>query len=164
MTNITQYYFAFSFLFISLMSCKKDDTDEPANTNEVNATVVLSSGGTVTISAKGTKAILGLSSPLGGPGYIDGTNSANAAVYINLYPAITMTGTFGFNQGYTCQYRPDVTSMTSPIYTNSGIDPGSITITTVNDHYLEGSFSAICRYQGDSVIVSGTFKGNTIGK
>jgi hypothetical protein len=55
----------------------------------------------------------------------------------------------------------------TPIFSNSGINKGSITFTVVNDHHLEGYFNAIslcnspgCAFGIDSVIIAGTFKGD----
>lgn len=144
-------------------ACNKNKDVVAPNNNEVNATVLLSNGQTVTISAEGTKAILGLSGYFGSPGFIDGTNDANAAVYINVYPSISSTGTFDYAHGFQCEYRPNVGSTTTPIYTMLGGAPGSITFTSVSSTYLEGSFTARCRTTTDSVIVSGTFKGDFIG-
>lgn len=166
MKIITCHTIALSILLCFFSGCKKNsDTPSPVNNNEMNATVLLSNGSTVIINARGTKAILGVSGPLGSPGYIEGTNETNNAVYINLFPAITRPGTFNYAQGYRCQYRVNTTSNNTPIYENWSNTAGSITITTVNDSYLEGSFTAVCRYPpSDSVVISGTFKGNIIGK
>ena len=155
-----------SLVIISIIfyACKKDGQSTlPPNNNQIIATIVLSSGSILNINASGSKAILGLFSGFGGPGYIDGTNAANAAVYINVYPKISSTGTInGRNAGFWCQYRQNVTSFSTPIYENSGASSGSITFTSVSNLYLEGSFNAVCRNGTDSVIVSGTFKGDYI--
>ena len=149
---------------IIFCACKKDSSPTlPPNHNEVSATIILSNGSSNTFNASGPKARLGLFSGFSGPGYIDGTNAANAAVYINVYPKISSTGTInGRNAGFWCQYRQNVTSNSTPIYENSGASSGSITFTSVSNQYLEGSFNAVCRNGTDSVIVSGTFKGDYI--
>ena len=150
-------------LFISFfISCKKKNV-EPPNNNIVKATVVLSSGSTININATGSKALIGCAS-FGGGTYVDGTNEANAAVYISLYSTnfscVTSPGTYGFH----CQYRSNVADPNTPIYGNSG---GSITFTVINDHYMEGSFTAVCQcitpvciLNVDSVVVTGSFKGD----
>ncbi len=146
-------------LFIS--GCTKDNPLAPAaNNNEVNAQVLLSSGTTVNIQAKGSKARMALYSYLGGPGYIQGTNDAGNMVIINLYPSISHTGSFGTGQGFSCQYRPDGLSGSSPIYLNSGANSGQLVITSFSDNYIAGSYSAVCRNGSDSVTVTGTFKGD----
>ena len=147
-----------------MVGCKKDGP--PAlhpNHNEVNATVVFVSGPSIIINAKGTKAPLGLNSFWGSGSYVDGTNDANNAVYISIYPGITGPGTYNFTSGYRCEYRINATSGATPIYVNSGINGGSITFIKANTQEMEGSFTAVCRYGTDSVMVSGTFKGDYIG-
>ena len=103
---------------------------------------------------------------VGGNTHIDATNTSNAAVYMSIFvPAttcVTTPGTYNFN----CEYRVDVSSVSTPIYSNLlATNRGSITFTTINDHYMEGFFNAICRCASlgcgtDSVVVSGTFKGD----
>ncbi len=76
------------FLIMSIVysACKKDSQPTlPPNHNEVTATVVLSSGNIININANGSKALMGLRGFLGGPDYIEGTNAANAAVYIKTF-------------------------------------------------------------------------------
>ncbi len=151
-------------IIIITSACKKtNDALLPPNNNEVNASVVLSSGTTVIINAKGTKAPMGLSGVFGAPGFVDGTSASNAAVYIEIYPSISSTGTFVYAQGFRCQYRTNVADPNTPIYQNNGINAGSITFTTVNNNYIEGNFNAVCRLNTDSVIISGTFKGDYLG-
>lgn len=144
--------------------CKKNDSANlTSNNNIVNATVQLSNATVVSINAKGIKAPMGLSSPLGGGGYINGTSGTNAAVYLSFSPSITTVGTFDCANGFSCQYRQNVTSNSTPIFTSSSSDPGYIIFTAVSNNQLEGRFYAICRYNGDSVSVNGTFSGNIIG-
>ncbi len=146
---------------ISVSGCKKDNPFAPAaNNNEVIAQVLLSSGTTVNIQAKGSKARMAPYTFLGGPGYIQGTNDATNMVIINLYPSISQTGSFGIAQGFSCQYRPDGVSGSSPIYLNSGANSGQLVITSFSDHYIAGNYSAVCRYGTDSVTVTGTFRGD----
>jgi hypothetical protein len=134
--------------------------------NEFNATVVLLSGTTVNINARGNKALLGCGI-FGGSTYVDGTNVTNEAVYINVSDSIikcvsrarTYTDT-GIDV-ISCRYFPDATSQTAPVYTNNRKNPASVTFTTVSATYMEGSFNAVCyKTNLDSVRVTGTFKGN----
>jgi len=155
-------------LFIScFISCKKKFEITP-NNNVVKAMVVVSPTSTININAAGTKAVMGCSFWAGGS-YIGGTNEANAAVYITVYgtnfSCVSSPGTYSFN----CEYRKNVVDPATPIYSNNGINRGSITFTTINDHYMEGSFTAVCWCNSpgcvpgvDSVIVSGTFKGDRL--
>jgi hypothetical protein len=158
---------AFILLLLTgfFLSCKKKN-EAPPNKNEVKATVVVSPASTITINATGSKALMGCS--FGSGSYVDGTNEANAAVYIlYVYGAnlscVTIPGTYSFS----CEYRVNVADPNTPIYSNNGANPGSITFTTVNDHSMEGSFTAVCRCNSggcvfgvDSVVVTGTFKGD----
>jgi hypothetical protein len=165
MKIITCHTIALFILLCFFSGCKKNSgTPSPVNNNEMNATVLFTNGSTVTINARGTKAILGVSSPLGGSGYISGTNPSNAQVYISLFPKISTTGTFTTTQGYSCTYYVNAGSTSTPVYTTFGNSSGTLTILSVSDNYLEGSFNAVCRNGADSVTVTGTFKGNIIGK
>jgi hypothetical protein len=153
-----------SLIFVLAVGCKKDGPPAlPPNHNEVNATIIHISGPAITIQATGTKAPLGLNGWFGGGGYVDGTNDANNAVYISIYPGIAGPGTYDYTSGYRCEYRINATSGTTPIYMNSGANAGNIIFTKANRQEMEGSFTAVCRYGTDSVIVSGSFKGDYIG-
>ena len=150
------------FLFI-LLSCNKKSSSSP-NNNEVKATVVFSNGTTLNINATGNKALLGCGS-MGGGTHVDGINESNAGVLISVYLNSTMcvskAGTYsGMNFG--CQYRTDVYSGSSPIYTNNnnGAINGSITFVAIDASHMEGYFNAVCYMNSDSVMVNGTFKGD----
>ena len=156
------------FLLVSsFATCKKGSDDPPPNNNEVKATILLPSGNTININATTTKALMGCSiSLVGGSTHIDATNSANAAVYMSIFvPATTCVTTPG-TYNFICEYRVDISSASTPIYSNlTATNRGTITFTTINDHYMEGFFNAICRCASagcgtDSVVVSGTFKGD----
>lgn len=154
-------------------SCKKQNDVIPPNTNEVNATVVVSPTSTITINAKGSKAKMGCSL-WGGGTFINGTNDANAAVIISYVygsgsSCVKTPGTYNFS----CEYRKNVGAPNTPIWSNVPVNGGSITnrgsitLTVANDHYYEGYFNAVakCASSGicgdvDSVIINGTFKGN----
>ena len=160
----TIFLFAASFYIFFIQACsKKSNAVLPPNNNEVNATVVLSPTSTININAKGTKAPMGLNGWFGGGGYVDGTNDAGNAVVISIFSGIAGPGTYDYAGGYRCEYRINATSGTTPIYTNSGANAGSIIFTKADATSMEGSFAAVCRYGTDSVIVSGTFKGDYIG-
>ena len=148
-------------------ACKKKPDAAPPNTNEVNATVVVSPTSTITINAKGSNAKLGCSF-WGGGNFISGTNETNAAIYIAYVngsgaSCVSNPGTYNFS----CEYRKNGTDSNTPIWSNNGANRGSITFTAINDHYMEGFFNAVsrCNYGScvigvDSVIINGTFKGN----
>lgn len=149
-------------LIIWFISCK-DNKVEPLNNNEFKAEVLLSSGAIVKIVATGKKALIECS--LLGNTFLEGTNEANAAVYLsnNGQKCINNTGTYSF----VCQYRVNAVNQNTPIFTSLADNPGSITFTQINDHYMEGNFTATCLCESpgctfgiDSVVVSGSFKGN----
>lgn len=153
-------------LISCFISCKKGN-DVPPNNNEMKATVVVSPASTININATGSKARMGCSF-LGGGTFVAGTNEVNAAVYISYvystnFSCVSSPGTYNFS----CEYRKNVADPNTPIYSNNGMNPGSITFTVINDHYMEGSFTAVsrcnspgCAFGVDSVIISGTFKGD----
>lgn len=154
----------FLLLIICFISCKTDV--EPPNDNEMHATVILSPGNSIIINAKGTKTLIGCSL-FGGGTFIQGTSESDAAVYLTILGSTNCISSPGI-YGFTCEFRKNVADPNTPIYSNYlGDNHGSITFSEVNDNYVEGFFNATCRcfspgctYDVDSVIVSGSFKGN----
>jgi hypothetical protein len=150
------------FIIVTIFGgCSKKPTVRP-NHNQIVATVLLSSGQTVTVTGNGTSAIMGCSS-FGGGSYIDATDPVNGKVYLNIhnnFSCITAPGTYT----YQCQYRKAV-GPNEAIYQNQA-GKGSITYATASNNLIEGSFAAVCKcvspecVAGDSVIVSGTFRGD----
>src|SRR5215204_2417549 len=141
------------------LGCKKQPPALPPNHNEFKATVVLVSGSTVTINAAGAKAKMGCA-PWGGGTYVNGTSETNARVYCSAYSSgiacVIAPGTYQCS----CEYRPDATSSTTPGYGSTAAHPGSITFTVFDANHMEGYFDAVCTNNTDSVVVSGTFKGD----
>jgi hypothetical protein len=135
--------------------------DEPPNNNEIKATVFVSPSNTVVINATGQKANLIKCVTLGGGTFVGGTNENNAAVYITVYETgiRCVSDPGSYDSTFFCQYRPNVEDPATPIYGNTS---GSITFTTITDNYMEGFFSAVCSNGLDSVIVTGTFKGDRV--
>ncbi|HMG69244.1 MAG TPA: hypothetical protein VK588_16215 [Chitinophagaceae bacterium] len=150
---------AIFLIFIACSSCKKGRDDIPVKKTEFKATILLSSGALVTINATGSNAQMG-NSFFGGGTFVDGVNEKNDAVYTSSYTSslqsITSPGTYSFS----CEYRPDISSSTTPIYSNNSSNPGSITFTSINSNYMEGHFNAVCWSGVDSVTVTGSFKGD----
>lgn len=155
-----------AFGAVCFWGCKKNNVEVVQKMTEVKATIVVSPTNTININSTGSNAKMGCSSSGGGT-YVDGTNEANAAVYISLYASgfscVTSPGTYNFS----CQYRKNVADPNTPIFSNNGINPGSITFTSINGHHMEGSFTAVCWCNSsgcvfgvDFVNVSGTFKGD----
>lgn len=149
-----------SGLVILLISCKKEGTPATlAKNNELKATVIFASGDTVKINALGSKLVMGCGL-LSGASFLAGTDEMNRAVYLTAYTSnfscITSPGTYMFS----CEYRLNTMSQSTPIYTNTVVsDRGNITFTTVDGKHVEGYFHALCKSGNDSVFVQGTFKG-----
>ena len=151
--------FTLLVLIIIFNACKKKN-DEPPNNNELKATVVVSPVKTVIIDAKAEKAIMGCANIFGNTyTYIDGIGESDAALYITVVDAniqcITGPGTYSMD----CEYRVNVNDQSTPIFVDQA---GSITFTAINEKYMEGFFNAVCVYGIDSVVVSGTFKGDRL--
>jgi hypothetical protein len=150
-------------LFLTLItiafcfSCKKKYPD--LNHNEFKATVLFSSGTILYVNAKGPRTYMGCGGYNGTA--IQGTAENNSAVYCSLYngiQCITAPGTYPFS----CEYRVEAAS--GDTYLNNGTaHPGSLTFTVNNKTNMEGYFDAVCKdHNGDSVTVTGTFKGDYI--
>jgi len=158
-----------ALLTVFSIACNKKNDTAPPNTNEFNATVLLTTGATVTINAKGSNAKMGCAI-LGGGNYVNGINSDNASVYLSyIYDGsgsascVSSPGTYNL----VCEFRKNVAVTNTPIWRSSGMNRGSITFIVINDHYMEGHFNAVstcfsggCVYGVDSVVITGTFKGN----
>lgn len=69
------------------------------------------------------------------------------------------TGTYPI---FACAYVPNSNTDNHLIYTGEGVyNKGSVTITKLDEKYVEGYFNAVCkntRNPSDSVFVKGTFK------
>ena len=155
-------------VFIS--ACSKDNGTTSQGNNEVNATIVTSTG-TININAKGTKAIVKCSyTLLGVSNYVYGANDNNAAVSINIInpanPNATITSPGTYNM--SCEYKMNKADPNAGYFLINGLNAGSITVTAANDHHMEGNFTSVarcaggngCVYNKDSVLISGTFKGD----
>ncbi len=161
------FFITTAFIAVCFWGCKKNNVAVVQNMTEVKATVVVSPSSTITINATGSNAKMGCA-VLGAGTYVEGTNEANAAVYISYVNyanslCVTSPGTYNFS----CEYRKNVADPNTPIFSNNGINRGSITFTSINDHHMEGSFTAVCWCNSsgcvfgvDFVNVSGTFKGD----
>ena len=152
-------------ILIVLFSCNKKSSPPP-NNNEVNATVIVSPSTSVIIDAKGNKARMVRCVILGGGTYIEGSNGDNAAVLIHAYSSTSSCVTSPGNYYFYCEYRPNLNDINTPIFSSSS---AFMTFAKISDEYMEGTFSAVCTctslgcaFGVDSVIVTGTFKGDFI--
>jgi hypothetical protein len=150
----------YSILLLLFISCKKEDNSQGTLyvNNQFNATVIHLSD-TTKINANGLNARIGCST-YGISTYAYGTDFNNQRVSFSLpVGCISNPGTFTI---FSCEFRPNNNSQTSPIYENIGVsDPGSITFTKMSGNYAEGYFNAVCKIRNtsDSVFVKGNFKG-----
>jgi len=158
----------FLLLTASFTTCKKGKTSPP-NNNELKATVILSSGSTLNFNATGVKVKMEPCSTFGfGFGTsVEATTENNHAIFLTAYgttPCITVPGTYST---FSIQYRPNVTDPNTAIYEGGG-NASSVTFTAINDHTMEGHFTAVvcrcistgCVSGVDYVTITGTFKGN----
>ena len=139
-------------------SCKKNNA-VATNDNEIMANIVVASGGSFNLNAKGSDAsfikgrTLELTQLNGGDG--------NQLITIS-FNNVSDTGTYP----YDCIYQVNHYSTQTPIYENSGFwvtQPGSVTINILNGNHIEGSFTAVGKMglgATDSAIINGTFKGD----
>lgn len=145
---------------VALVFCKRDNTPGLDADNLIKANVMLSSGQAVTINATGVNAKL--QCVLFGTSALDAKDISNRyfrmAVARPVGKCVETAGTYAAN----VDYRPDVTSVNSPIYSNNGISDstGTITYTIVRKDWVEGHFNVKGYYQNDSVVIAGTFKGH----
>ena len=155
---------AITLLTIMLYSCD-DKTVDPKKFNEIIAEIVdVTPGHTLNFKATGSNTTMGcdiynIST------FISGTdvNNANATIHISVTQCVTSEGNYGI-QGYYDRskrneaYDPDFTSKQN----------GSITFTKLDGKHIEGNFNVVlyCVFpynncdEKDSVIVSGSFKGD----
>jgi hypothetical protein len=155
-----------AIMTIMLYSCDNKTVD-PENSNEIIAEIVdVTPGHTLNFKATGTNAelecdIYGVLTSINGTD----VNNANANIEILVPQCVTSAGTYAM---LNCFYdRNKIRSAHEPDFTAYR---GIITFTKVDGKYIEGNFNAVlyCDYpynqcdEKDSVIVSGTFKGNKI--
>lgn len=148
-----------ALLTIIFFSCSSEN-EKPWESNEMNAEIIqVSPNPIITFKATGSNVQLGcgilpISTGISG---IDFNN--NIAIYFSLDQCAKSPGTYSIQSRYE-----------SPIYQLSGFEGGqsdSITITKLDDKYIEGFFDIVfyCNHPdnecnvNDSIIVRGTFKG-----
>ncbi|MFT3907791.1 MAG: hypothetical protein QM737_00065 [Ferruginibacter sp.] len=139
------------FILILFYSCEKKDPGVYKNqTNHMEATVVLSSGSTVTFNETGQNVTLGISTIM--YNYF-GTviNEQEQQVYMSDYG-------IDFKGGYSPYYNTD-----NPIrYENDSIPGDTIIYTNINGIHREGNFHFTCVRHFpslDTVVINGSFKG-----
>ena len=157
---------AMLFMAIVLYSCDNKTVD-PKKFNEIIAEIVeVTPGHTLNFKATGTNAKMGcdiysIST------FISGTdkNNANATIDISVTQCVRSEGTYSIEGFYDRSktndaFLPDFTSKQN----------GTITFIKLDGKHMEGNFSVVvyCIFpynncaEKDSVIISGSFKGNQL--
>lgn len=149
----------------NFQSCKKS-SNPPVNNNVVSASVIVSPTQTIPFQFTGDKAHIGCGFTGNGPsiwGETDAFALLDLRVSNSTFTCVVAPGTYPL----ICEYRKNTHDPAGAIFSNFGRAPGSITFTVNDGNNIEGFFSAIswcqstgCNPATDSVIVSGTFKGN----
>jgi len=140
--------------------CNKNNNDAPTSQNHIYATITPVSGSPLIIDAVGDNAIFLDGGILPGVG-LQAKNDAHAQLDF-IIGDTPNPGVYPF----ILTYEVNSTSPTAPVYDNNPTyvsNPGSVNITAVSDHHIEGSFNATCKIglgSPDSVIINGTFKGD----
>ena len=95
--------------------------------------------------------------------YLEVSDDVNGLVSFTAFPAIKNPGTYN---NFSVQFRP-ARGQGLPDYDNfqltstAGLaNKGSVTFSSIKDDKMEGSFHAVCWARADTVIITGTFKGD----
>lgn len=151
----------FVFLLLTtLITCKKKSDKDPVNSNEFKAIIIRAPGDTIKINATGFNASF-CCCIIGGGTILKGADEANNVIYAKTAGCISDPGTYNFG----CEFGVS----NAGFYNAIGTNKGSITFTAISADYIEGYFNAVskcfwgsCNINVDSVIITGSFKGNTI--
>jgi hypothetical protein len=156
-----------------ITSCSKD---KPLDTSSNNVSATISIGSNAPFQFSATGATVKFYQDLYGGYDVEAIDANNSEIFIGIgnstqttgtYPFSTTPGTFG--TGGTFEFIKDVGSASQLVYWTSVTDPsytnrGSVTITVLNNHHIEGLFNASCRpdFTGGDVaqVSNGSFKIN----
>jgi hypothetical protein len=155
---------------ILITSCSKDNAPDTSS-NYVSATISIGNNAPFQVSATG--AVVKIYTAISGPSNfrIEAVDPNKNKLFIAV-DNVNQAGTYPItgNDGVTgngVTFIKDLGLTTQVIYWT--IDPsitnkGSVTITAFNKHYIEGTFTAICKNENNSSevaqISNGSFKGN----
>jgi len=150
-----------------ITSCSKDNTLD-ISSNNVSATISIGSNAPFQFSATG--AAVRTYPLIANPSTyrVEATDANNNNLIIGV-ENVTQTGTYPFtsNNGNGLTFVKNVGAPSQLTYGTS--DPsitnkGSVTITALNNHHIEGTFTASCKNDnntGEAAYISnGSFKGN----
>ena len=153
-----------------ITSCSKDKSpyNPDTSSNNVSATISIGNNAQFQFSVTGAEARMYplLANP---SSYRIEAKDANNNNLIISIENVTQTGTYPFTGnngiGNGLSFIKDLGSISQVSYRTS--DPsitnkGSVTITALNNHHIEGLFTAFCKNNntGDDAQVNGSFKGN----
>ena len=155
-----------------ITSCSKDKSPYTLDTssNTVSATISIGNNAPFQFSATGAAAIMYplLANP---SSYRIEAKDANNNNLIIAVENVTQTGTYPFTGnngiGNGLGFTKDAGSISQVTYLTS--DPsitnkGSVTITALNNHHIEGLFTAFCKSDNNTgevaQVSNGSFKGN----
>ena len=155
---------AVAFMTIMLCSCDNKTVD-PKKFNELIAEIVdVTAGQTLNFKATGTNVLMmcdiyNISTSISGTD----ANNANAYIDVEATQCVTTEGNYGI-QGY--YDRSKISEAFQPDFASTR--NGSITFSKVDGKHLEGNFYVVLYcvfpykncHEKDSVIVSGSFKGD----
>ena len=155
-----------------ITSCSKDKSPYNPDTSSNNVSATISIGNNAPFQFSATGAAAKIYTLLVNPSsYRIDAKDANNNNLIIAVENVTQTGTYPFTGnngiGNGLSFIKDVGSISQVTYSTS--DPsitnkGSVTITALNNHHIEGLFTAFCKNDnntGEAAQVSnGSFKGN----
>jgi hypothetical protein len=153
-----------------ITSCSKDNSPDTSS-NSISATISIGNNAPFQFSATGAaakfyQAISGTSNYR-----IEAIDPNNNKLFIAV-DNVTQTGTYPLTSndgvsGNALTFIKDLGSTSQVIYWTidpSITDKGSVTITALNNHYIEGMFTAFCKNDNNTGevahISNGSFKGN----
>ena len=154
-----------------ITSCSKDKSPYTPDTSSNNVSATISIGNNAPFQFSATGAAAKIYPLLASPStYRIEAINANNQLIIGI-ENVTQTGTYPFTGnngiGNGLSFIKDVGSISQVTYRTSDpsiINKGSVTITVLNNHHIEGVFTAFCKNDqntGEAAQVNnGSFKGN----
>ena len=155
-----------------IISCSKDKSPYNPDTSSNNVSATISIGNNAPFQFSATGAAAKIYTLLVNPSsYRIDAKDANNNNLIIAVENVTQTGTYPFTGnngiGNGLSFIKDVGSISQVTYRTSDpsiINKGSVTITILNNHFIEGVFTAFCKNDqntGEAAQVNnGSFKGN----
>ena len=152
-----------------ITSCSKD---KPLDTSSNNVSATISTGNNAPFQFSVTGAAVHIYPSISSPSTynLDATDANNNHLFFAV-EYVTQTGTYPFTSnngiGSGLSFIKNLGSISQVTYLTSDTsitNKGSVTITALNDHHIEGLFTAFCKNDnntGEAAQVSnGSFKGN----